>query len=71
MARTHKDSKRPGGRQRRISVRGVHRDPVDLRKLSRALIALAQAQAEADARAEREGRERSAQSADDEDGHGD
>lgn len=39
---------------RRIVVRGVKRDPPDLKKLSRALIALAleQAQAEADAQAE-------------------
>lgn len=38
---------------RRISVRAVRRDPPDLKKLSRALIALAleQAQAEADAQA--------------------
>ncbi len=39
---------------RRIRVRGVQRDEVDLRKLSRALIQLAQAQAEADAAAEQE-----------------
>jgi hypothetical protein len=40
--------------ERRIRVRGVRRDPPDLKKLSRALIALAmaQAQAEADAQAE-------------------
>lgn len=50
MARTNKDSRgRSTSRPRRISVRGVRRDPVDVRKLSRALIALAQAQAEADA----------------------
>jgi hypothetical protein len=40
---------RPG---RRISVRGVRRDPPDLRKLAQALLALAQAQAEADAAAQ-------------------
>jgi hypothetical protein len=42
--------------QRRIRVRAVRRDPPDLRKLSRALIALAlaQAQAEADAQAQHE-----------------
>jgi hypothetical protein len=34
-------------RRRNISVRAVRRDPPDLRKLSRALIALAQAEAEA------------------------
>jgi len=50
MARTRKDSRgRSTASPRRISVRGVRRDPVDIRKLSRALIALAQAQAEADA----------------------
>jgi hypothetical protein len=38
-------------RQRRIVVRAVRRDPVDVRKLSRALIALAQAKAEAEAQA--------------------
>lgn len=43
-------------RGRRISVRAVRRDPPDLKKLSRALIALAleQAQVEADARAAHE-----------------
>lgn len=40
--------------QRRISVRTVRRDPPDLRKLSRALIALAQADAEAQAQAQAE-----------------
>ena len=35
--------------ERRISVRTVRRDPPDLRKLSRALLALAQAEAEAQA----------------------
>lgn len=38
--------------ERRISVRTVRRDPPDLRKLSRALLALAQADAEAKAQAE-------------------
>jgi hypothetical protein len=46
------DRARPGrGRrtsQRRISVRGVRRDPPDLRKLSRAVITLALAEAEAE-----------------------
>ena len=40
--------------ERRISVRTVRRDPPDLRKLSRALIALAQADAEAQAQAQTE-----------------
>lgn len=38
--------------ERRISVRGIQRDPPDLRKLSRALLAIAQAEAEAQAQAE-------------------
>jgi hypothetical protein len=47
-----------GGRH--ISVRAVRRDPPDLKKLSRALIALAleQAQAEADAQAAHEEKQR-------------
>lgn len=43
-----KNNRSPRG-QRRISVRGARREPVDVRKLSRALLALAQAEAEADA----------------------
>jgi hypothetical protein len=35
--------------ERRIRVRGIPKDPPDLRRVARALIALAQAQAEADA----------------------
>ena len=38
--------------RRRVSIRSVRRDPPDLRKLGRALIALAVAQAEAEAEAE-------------------
>ena len=38
--------------ERRIRVRGIRKDPPDLRRLARALIALAEAQAEADAQAE-------------------
>lgn len=49
MSRTYKDSKGHGKPGRRITVRAVQRDPVDVRKLSRALIELAQAQAEAEA----------------------
>lgn len=41
-------------RGRQVHIRTIRRDPPDLRKLSRALIALAMAQAEADARAEQE-----------------
>ncbi len=40
--------------ERRIRVRGIKRDPADLRRLARALIELAQAQAEAEAEAEHE-----------------
>lgn len=56
MSKTYKDSpehkqRRASGhgRQRHISVRGIRRDPPDLAKLSRAVVALAMAQAEADA----------------------
>ena len=41
----------PAG-DRRVRVRGVRRDEPDLRKLSRALIALAMAQAQAEAEAQ-------------------
>jgi hypothetical protein len=52
MSRTYKDSQRKGGgRERRISVRAVRRNPPDLRKLSRAVIALAMEQAAAEAAA--------------------
>mgnify|MGYP000442151381 CR=1 FL=1 len=43
-------------RNRRISVRAVRRDPVDVRKLSRALIALAEADAERAAQADHQQR---------------
>jgi len=59
MSRTYKDS--PKGkafhdhqnrqRRRHISVRAVRREPADLRRLSRTLIALAAAQAEVEAEA--------------------
>lgn len=51
MSRTYKDSHGRGRAPQRLTVRGVRRDPVDVRKLSRAIIMLAQAQAEADAKA--------------------
>ena len=38
--------------KRKVTIRTVRREPPDLRKLSRALIALAIAQSEADAQAE-------------------
>lgn len=37
--------------ERRFTVRGVRRDPVDMTKLSRALISLARAEAEREAEA--------------------
>ena len=50
MSKGRSKSRRSGsGRERRISVRAVRRDPPDLKKLSRALIALALAQAEKEA----------------------
>jgi hypothetical protein len=61
MSKTYKDSpKRKAarrGRERHISVRAVPRDPLDLRKLSRAAIsmAMAEAAAEAEARAQNKG----------------
>ena len=53
MSRTYKDSRKVTGhgRERRISVRAVRRDPPDLRKLSRAVIQLAMEQAAAEAAA--------------------
>lgn len=56
MSKTYKDSLKGKaarkGHERSISVRAVRRDPPDLRKLSRALIALAIAEAAAEAEAE-------------------
>jgi hypothetical protein len=42
-------------RERRISIRAVRREQVDIHKLARALIALAQSEAEAQAQAQHEG----------------
>lgn len=39
-------------KERRLTVRGVRRDPPDIRKLSKALLALAMAEAEREAQAE-------------------
>ena len=46
--------------ERRIRVKGVRRNPPDLKRLARALIELARAQAEAEAQALQEGRPGSA-----------
>jgi len=43
--------------ERRFTVRGIRRDPPDIRKLSRALIGLAMAEAEREAQAERAARQ--------------
>jgi TPP-dependent pyruvate/acetoin dehydrogenase alpha subunit len=61
--RKRPDRRRRRGRSRRISVRGVRREPIDKRRLSRAVIDLAVAQAEADAQAEAEAREQVDQAA--------
>jgi hypothetical protein len=53
MSRTYKDSNnKRNSRERHISIRAVRRDPPDLRKLSRAIIALAMSQAAAEADSE-------------------
>ena len=52
MSRSHKDARNYKQKERHISVRAVRRDPPDLRKLSRAIIAIALAEAEAEAQAE-------------------
>ena len=65
MSKNRKQQRSGGGRQRHISVRGVRRDPPDLKKLSRALIALAMEQAAAEAAAEAQGRDGSADAAPD------
>jgi hypothetical protein len=41
-------------KSRHLRIRGVRKDPPDIKKLSRAIILLAQAQAEADAAAQDE-----------------
>jgi hypothetical protein len=50
-------SKTPRRRVRRITVRSVRRDPPDIRKLSRAILALAQAEAEREAQAQQQGQD--------------
>lgn len=55
--RKHKTTNRRYQKDRRIIVRGLRRDPPDIRKLSRALISLAMAEAEREAQAEQTARE--------------
>jgi hypothetical protein len=66
------DNRRRSGksRERHLSVRAVRRNPPDLQKLSRALLAVAQAEAEAEAeaRASQAGLEHSSKEPDDDDG---
>lgn len=53
MAKRNKfNRKSPQGKDRRISVRGVRRNPPDLQKFGSAIVALVLAQAEAEAEAE-------------------
>lgn len=61
-------NKKSHSRERRFTVRGVRRDPPDIQKLSKALIALAMAEAEREAQAEQAARdaESAAASEDDE-----
>ena len=56
MAKGSKQQRSGRGGQRHISVRVVRRDPPDLKRLSRALIALAMEQAAAEAAAEAQAR---------------
>lgn len=51
MSRTHKDATGYRRKERPIAIRAVRRNPPDLRKLSRAIVALALAEAEAEAAA--------------------
>lgn len=53
MSRDERGQKRSSKHERQISVRAVRRQEPDVRKLAKAVIALAMAQAEADARAQR------------------
>lgn len=48
---SNKQKRSPAG-DRRIRVRGIRRDPPDIKKLSRALIELAMGQAQAEAEAQ-------------------
>lgn len=52
MARQKKNNRGRKERERRLVVRGIRRDPPDLTKLSKALLALAAAEAERQAEAQ-------------------
>jgi hypothetical protein len=51
MSKTNRKRNDYKGRQRRISVRGIRRESPDIRRLGRAIVALALAEAEAEAEA--------------------
>jgi hypothetical protein len=44
---SNRQQRRQHGREHNISVRGIQRNPVDLRKLSRVLLAIAEREAQA------------------------
>lgn len=50
--RSRRQNKRARSEQRRFKVRGIRRDQVDMGKLSKALLGLAEAEAERQAQAE-------------------
>lgn len=54
---------RRGREERRFSVRGIRRDPPDIRKLAKALIGLAMAEAEREAQAQQAARQPEAEAA--------
>lgn len=54
MAPRRKNSKNLRSEQRRLTIRGIRRDPPDIHKISKALIGLAMAEAERQAQAEKE-----------------
>ena len=49
-------NKKSRNQERRLTVRGIRRDPPNMQKLSKALIALAMAEAEREAQAEQAAR---------------
>ena len=55
MTSKRKGNNKERGRreERRFTVRGIRRDPLDIRKLSKALLGLAMAEAEREAQAQR------------------
>jgi hypothetical protein len=65
-------SRRLPREERRITVRGIRRDPPDVRKFSKALIGVAMAEAQREAQAQQEGRaaEAPVASPDEHDGRG-